>query len=98
MAAANLLAGPLRAGRLAADDLAAVEARRAPPTRLTQRGQVFMQDRVIGPALRQDRAFRPPLFFRLASRTPLLQRLLGRLIGMGVRPEHVSPAIAEQPG
>jgi 2-polyprenyl-6-methoxyphenol hydroxylase-like FAD-dependent oxidoreductase len=95
VASANILAAPLREGRLADSDLAAVEARRAPPTRLTQAGQVFVQDRVLGPILGKDQPIRAPLPVRLIGRTPALQRLLGRAIGLGVRPEHVDPAIRQ---
>jgi 2-polyprenyl-6-methoxyphenol hydroxylase-like FAD-dependent oxidoreductase len=94
VAAANRLARPLREGRLADADLAAVEARRAPPTRKTQAAQVFLQDRVIGPLLGQDRPLPPPLPVRLIARTPVLQRILGRLVGMGVQPEQVTGAIS----
>jgi 2-polyprenyl-6-methoxyphenol hydroxylase-like FAD-dependent oxidoreductase len=98
VAAANLLAAPLREGRLAEADLAAVEARRVPPARLTQAVQVFLQDRVIGRLLGQDRPIRPPMALRLVGRTPPLQRLVGRFIGQGARPEHVSREIAAARG
>ena len=93
VAAANILAGSLRAGRLTDADLAAVEARRAPPTRLTQAGQLLIQDRVIGAVLGRDRPISPPWPIRLVSRTPALQRLIARTLGLGVRPEHVAPAL-----
>ena len=36
----------------------------------------------------------PPLILRLIARCPALQRLPGRLIGLGLRPEHVqSPGV-----
>src|SRR5207245_7718430 len=47
VAAANLLAAPLRADRLTTEDLLLVELRREWPTRLTQRFQIFVQNRVI---------------------------------------------------
>ena len=47
VAAANILASPLRQGAVATDHLRAVQRRRELPTRLTQRLQVFLQDRVI---------------------------------------------------
>jgi 2-polyprenyl-6-methoxyphenol hydroxylase-like FAD-dependent oxidoreductase len=93
VAAANILARPLREGGAADADLAAVEARRTRPTRLTQAGQVFVQDRVIGAVLGRDRPVSPPLPVRLVGRIPPLQRLLGRLIGLGVQPEHVGAAV-----
>ncbi len=92
VAAANLLADPLRAGRVTADDLAAVQRRREFPARLTQRLQIIAQDTIIRKALAKGGDFRPPLALRIASRFPALQRLVGRLIGIGVRPEHIRTA------
>lgn len=89
VAAASLIAEPLAAGRLETDDLAAVQRRREFPTRMTQWFQVVMQNRVVTRALEDADAFRPPLLIRLMARIPLLRRLPARLMGMGVRPEHV---------
>ena len=86
VAAANILARPLREGRLRDRDLARVQARRMFPTRATQRLQRMMRRK------RNDRgeaAPRPPGFVRLIARYPLLSRLMGRLIGMGFRPERI---------
>ena len=94
VAAGNILAAPLSQRRLADTDLAAVQARRDPPTRQTQAVQVFIQDRVIGRLLGQERPVKPPLAVRLVGHTPFLQRLMGRLVGMGAQPEHVDRAIA----
>ncbi len=66
-----------------------VQRRREWPVRVTQRLQILMQDRVITPLLSGQKPVRAPLFLRLAGRFPILRRLPGRLIGMGVRPEHV---------
>ncbi|MDB5476143.1 MAG: monooxygenase FAD-binding [Phenylobacterium sp.] len=93
VAAANLLATPLREGRLTDADLAAVQARREPPTRTTQGVQVFMQERVLSRLLGRDEAARPPAFFRLLRLFPLLRRIPARFIGLGARPEHVDPSI-----
>ena len=95
VAAANLLAFPLREHRLRESDLAAVQARREWPTRMTQRAQVAIQNRFVAPVLAQ-RDTDPPLPWpiELMQRLPLLQRVPARLIGVGVRPEHVtSPAL-----
>jgi 2-polyprenyl-6-methoxyphenol hydroxylase-like FAD-dependent oxidoreductase len=88
VAAANLLAGPLRAGTLDERDLAAVARRRALPTRVTQRAQLLLQDRLVGRVL----GGRPPSARALAlfERWPALQRIPARLLGVGVRPEHVA--------
>jgi 2-polyprenyl-6-methoxyphenol hydroxylase-like FAD-dependent oxidoreductase len=89
VAAANILWQPLKAGTLREDDLDAVQQRRAFPTRVTQRMQVFIQNKVINVALGADQALRAPLPLRLLSRFALLRRIPARLVGMGVRPEHV---------
>ncbi|MGZ5227271.1 MAG: FAD-dependent oxidoreductase [Burkholderiales bacterium] len=89
VAAANILAQPLRSGTVTIDDLSEVQQRRELPTRVTQRLQVLMQNRVVTRALDETRPFLPPLLIRMMARMPLLRRLPARLIGMGVRPEHV---------
>jgi 2-polyprenyl-6-methoxyphenol hydroxylase-like FAD-dependent oxidoreductase len=90
VAASNILAAPLREGRLKESDLAAVQRRRMFPVRATQAMQVFLQNRIIAPSLAaQGSAIRVPFFMRLLQWFPVLQRLPARLIGMGFRPEHV---------
>ncbi|MHA7632211.1 FAD-dependent oxidoreductase [Corallococcus sp. M7] len=91
VATANLLAGPLLARHVTVEDLRRVQQRRELPTRLTQRAQVLIQNRVVDPALRK-RAFmngRLPLSLRLVKRIPALRRIPARLIGLGIRPEHI---------
>lgn len=86
VAAAHILAAPLREGRLRDADLARVQARRLPPTRATQGLQRMMRRK------RNDKgeaAPRPPGFLRMIARFPVLSRLMGRLIGMGFRPERL---------
>jgi 2-polyprenyl-6-methoxyphenol hydroxylase-like FAD-dependent oxidoreductase len=84
VAAANLLAGPLREGRLRESDLAAVQSRRTFPTQATQRMQVFIQDNILTPVLASREAPRPPW----------LQGWTARVLAIGVRPEHVhSPRV-----
>ncbi|ATQ67423.1 MULTISPECIES: FAD-dependent oxidoreductase [Methylosinus] len=94
VATANLLAGPLRAGTLRDADLAAVQKRREFPARVTQRIQRIIQDRVIRNVLAADAPIEPPLPLRLFDRFPFLRRLPARLIGLGVRPEHVAGAVS----
>jgi 2-polyprenyl-6-methoxyphenol hydroxylase-like FAD-dependent oxidoreductase len=89
VAAANLLAAPLREGRLAIEDVRRVQQRRMLPTRLTQWMQVFLQDRVIRRVLGSTDRLAPPLAVKLLARFPFLRRIPARLIGIGVRPEHV---------
>jgi 2-polyprenyl-6-methoxyphenol hydroxylase-like FAD-dependent oxidoreductase len=91
VATANLLAAPLRDGRLTADHLRQVQRRRELPARLTQRLQLLMQERVIAPVLGGGGTLTPPLALRLLARFPPLRRLPARLIGLGIRPEHLRP-------
>jgi 2-polyprenyl-6-methoxyphenol hydroxylase-like FAD-dependent oxidoreductase len=89
VAAANILAAPLRDGRVSLDDLARVQKRREWPTRVTQRFQILVQNRIIARVLSGQRAFTAPLPVKLLARCPMLRRIPARLVGVGVRPEHV---------
>jgi len=95
IAAANILAAPLREGHLTDDHLRQVQARRDFPTRLTQRFQLVIQERVIKRALERRPLengagnLTPPLLLRLVRRFPAMRRLNARLVGIGFRPEHV---------
>jgi len=94
VATANLLADSLRRGILTVNDLHRVQQRRDWPTRMAQRMQLFMQDRVIRRVLSESGPLSPPLPFRLLARFPFLRRIPARMIGIGFRPEHVrTPAI-----
>jgi 2-polyprenyl-6-methoxyphenol hydroxylase-like FAD-dependent oxidoreductase len=90
VAAANILRRPLAAGTLCEADLARVQKRREFPTRFTQGIQMLLHQS-FERALRQheNRALEAPLSMRLIAALPLLRRLPARLVGMGVRPEHV---------
>jgi 2-polyprenyl-6-methoxyphenol hydroxylase-like FAD-dependent oxidoreductase len=97
VATANLLAAPLRDKRLTEDHLAQVQARREFPTRVTQRLQIMIQNRVITPVLGRSAASddgRPalPIPLRILQAFPVLRRIPARIVGIGVRPEHVRPA------
>ena len=89
VASANILAGPLEEGRLKDSDLQAVQERRRWPVRATQAIQVFLQDRIIAPALAGTGPLRPPWPVRLFNVLPFLRRIPARVMGMGVQPEHV---------
>ncbi|MEA2780289.1 MAG: hypothetical protein QOK29_1833 [Rhodospirillaceae bacterium] len=89
VAAANILYRDLRQGKVATDRLQAVQHRREWPTRLTQRLQVFLQDRVISRVLSRTGQISLALPLRLLQRWPFLRRIPARLIGIGFRPEHV---------
>lgn len=90
VAAANVLVPAFRSGHVDEDVLARVQARRTWPTTITQAGQVFIQNRLITAVLERDRPIGPPLILELLGRFPWLQRIPARILGLGVRPEHVS--------
>jgi 2-polyprenyl-6-methoxyphenol hydroxylase-like FAD-dependent oxidoreductase len=90
VAAANLLAAKLKAGAVTDADLAAVQRRRTLPTQLTQWLQVQVQKRIITRALAARGPLpRVPLVVRAFQKVPFLRRIPARLVGVGVRPEHV---------
>jgi 2-polyprenyl-6-methoxyphenol hydroxylase-like FAD-dependent oxidoreductase len=89
VATANILARPLSQNYVSLSHLQKVQWRREFPTRVTQWGQVQVQNRVLGPTLLSRQSIRPPLILRLFKKFPLLRRIPARLIGIGVRPEHV---------
>jgi 2-polyprenyl-6-methoxyphenol hydroxylase-like FAD-dependent oxidoreductase len=89
VAAANILTGPLASGRLTTEDLEKVQARRAWPTKMTQRVQLMIQNRVIKQVLGKTGPLSPPLALRIMAYFPFLRRIPARIIGLGFRPEHV---------
>lgn len=93
VASANLLAQPLREGRATDADLTKVQARRMWPTQLTQRAQLIVQNRVIKGVLNSKVPLSPPCAVRLLARFPFLRRIPARMIGLGVRPEHVQTPV-----
>jgi 2-polyprenyl-6-methoxyphenol hydroxylase-like FAD-dependent oxidoreductase len=89
VAAANQLAVPLRAGKVADDDLQAIQERRTLPVRFTQWLQLTIQKRVISRVLESQQRPTPPIFFKLFGIFPALRRIPALLLGVGIRPEHV---------
>jgi 2-polyprenyl-6-methoxyphenol hydroxylase-like FAD-dependent oxidoreductase len=94
VATANRLAAPLRASTLCDADLAAVQTRREWPTRVTQRLQVVVQNRMIAPSIAQltgteQPPLQAPLLARVLFSIPFFNRLPARLVGLGVRREHI---------
>jgi 2-polyprenyl-6-methoxyphenol hydroxylase-like FAD-dependent oxidoreductase len=89
VAAANILSAPLASGRLSDDDLARVQRRRELPTRVIQRVQLAIQDQFLRKALERREEVKVPRAMRLLQRFPMLRRIPARLVGVGVRPEHV---------
>ena len=89
VAAANVLAAPLSANQGIAESLEKVQSRREFPTRVTQGMQILAQNRVISRILGVEKPIAIPWQLKLMNRLPFLQRIPARLIGLGIRPEHV---------
>jgi 2-polyprenyl-6-methoxyphenol hydroxylase-like FAD-dependent oxidoreductase len=89
VATANILVPRLRQGAVTTDDLRAVQRRREWPTRMTQRMQLFIQNRVISNVLRRQTTPEAPWIIRMLGQVPALRRLPARIIGLGFQPEHI---------
>jgi hypothetical protein len=72
-----------------------VQQRREFPTRFTQRLQIVLQNNIIGPALK-GRQPKAPFFMKMLQ-WPLLRRIPGRLLALGIRPEHILTSEIESP-
>src|SRR6266849_10849997 len=93
VAAANILVPRLRGGgAIGGETLDQVQHRRELPTRLIQRLQLLIQDRVISRVLGSTGPLSLPLALRLLRRFP------ARLVGIGFRLEHVrTPELVAAP-
>ncbi|MBJ6126036.1 FAD-dependent oxidoreductase [Microvirga splendida] len=89
VATANILGPLLKRGPVDAEQLALVQKRREWPTRMTQRLQVLLQNRLITPVLNSAGPVSPPRLVRWLARWSLFRRIPARLVGIGFRPEHV---------
>ena len=89
VAAANRLVSPLRSGKATDADLQAIQERRMPAVRFTQWLQLAIQRRIISRVLESRERPKPPPFVKLFNSFPVLRRIPARLIGIGVRPEHI---------
>ena len=88
VAAANILAEPLRDGTVSTRDLARIQRRREFPPRVTQRLQALIRQEVSG-SLDVSGPRRLPWALRLLELTTVPRRMRTRFIGVGIRPEHV---------
>ncbi len=89
VATANIL-GPVLKKRVPKfSDLKRVQQRREFPTKVIQAFQVMAQNRLLAPTLTSTETPRPPFLFRLLNDWPWARQFPARLLGMGVRPEHV---------
>jgi 2-polyprenyl-6-methoxyphenol hydroxylase-like FAD-dependent oxidoreductase len=89
IAASNILAAALREHRLTTDDLDKVQRRRSFPMKVIQKMQTTVQERVIDKILNSQEPTTAPWIMRLFNAIPFLQRIPARVVGIGVRPEHV---------
>jgi 2-polyprenyl-6-methoxyphenol hydroxylase-like FAD-dependent oxidoreductase len=89
VAAANALAGSLRAGQVSSRDLAAVQLRRELPTRAVQAFQSVAQRRVVSSSLGPDGAPSIPTPARALLSLRPVRDLPAHLIAFGIWPEHV---------
>lgn len=90
VAAANILAAPLALGENVDFLLKKVERRRLFPTRVVQRIQKAVHDRVLAPLVNRRAVLdKVPLVLRLFDRVHFLRRIPARLVGLGVRREHI---------
>ena len=87
VAAARLLAAPLREHRVTAKDLAAVQRRREFPTAVTQTFQRFLHA-LMRRAIDSGKTPSPNKLLRVVARFPQLSVIPAYLMGVGVRPEH----------
>jgi 2-polyprenyl-6-methoxyphenol hydroxylase-like FAD-dependent oxidoreductase len=92
VATANILGEMLREGRVESKDLRAVQQRRERPAQLTQRAQIFIHEHFLERIFKASEQMSSPLAARLLEELPLLRRIPARMIGIGLRPEHVLPA------
>ncbi len=95
VAAATILAEPLRQHRVTDRDMAAIRRRRIFPAALTQAVQRLLASRMLDPLLRGADPTPPAALFGLVERLPWLSVVPAYFIGVGVRPEH-APAFARR--
>lgn len=91
IATANLLATKLQARTVSIDDLLAVQRRREWPTRMTQGLQAYLHHHMFRGSgkMRQPLAFPWPLKLLLRMLAPLLRHAAARVVGLGLRREHI---------
>ena len=59
------------------------------PVKFTQWMQLTIQRRVVNPVLQTHERPKAPAFFKLFGVFPILRSIPARLVGIGIRPEHV---------
>jgi 2-polyprenyl-6-methoxyphenol hydroxylase-like FAD-dependent oxidoreductase len=90
VAAANILAGPMARGKPVDALLPKVQERRMLPVRVTQAAQKAVHDRLLKPLIERKAVIdKVPFVLKLFDWVPLLRRIPARLVGLGIRREHV---------
>ncbi|HTW63141.1 MAG TPA: FAD-dependent oxidoreductase [Bryobacteraceae bacterium] len=89
VAASNLLAGPLREACVTEATLARVQQRREFPTRATQTLQVYAHAG-LERLFQSHGPLQAPWQMEIIERLPFRSRVMGYVVGVGVRPEHVA--------
>ncbi|KKC27468.1 FAD-dependent oxidoreductase [Sphingomonas sp. SRS2] len=89
VAAANILALPLSQDEPVDQLLNDVQKRRLFPVRVIQGMQRAVHASVLGPALGATAKMKAPFALRMLDRFPILQRIPARVVGLGVRREHI---------
>ncbi|OBK15986.1 monooxygenase [Mycobacterium asiaticum] len=95
VAAATILAEPLRRHRVTERDLAAIRRRRLIPTAVTQFVQRRLHRNLVGPLLRGADPTPPDAVFRFIERFPWVSFVPAYFVGVGVLPER-APAFARR--
>lgn len=92
VAAANILAEPLRTNSLTTHHLRRVQTYRATAVRRTQMLQLLAH-RFLNRVLQDPGPVTPPLALRILTNIPGFQYLAARIVGMGFQPEHIRAAL-----
>jgi 2-polyprenyl-6-methoxyphenol hydroxylase-like FAD-dependent oxidoreductase len=88
VATSNLLAIPLKEKRVTEETLAKVQQRREFPTRATQTLQLNAH-KLFRQVFETAGPMKAPWQLKAALQIPGVQRLIARVIGVGIRPEHI---------
>ena len=89
VAAANVLSGPLREGKVEPRYLKAVQRRRDLPIRVIQGLQALAHRRVVAPAVSSGSIPSPPAPVKALLRPRVVRDLPARIIAFGIWPVHV---------
>ena len=89
VATANLVGPALQRGAARLRDLKKVQRRREFPTKVIQGFQVLVQKLILSPTLRATKTPRAPRLLKWLNSWPWIRQFPGRVIGLGIRPEHV---------